>query len=114
MLGKHSGKRAVRQAYAELLEFDLGMEEAERVLPLLRSFVTEHKRSPQVVELAGFLVAIGYPNEGNRDRIMTEAVLTAVSKSKAWGIIGKDTDSVFDRDLGARTGSPDRQSVSAE
>jgi hypothetical protein len=41
------------------------MEEAERVLPLLRSFVTEHKRSPQVVELAGFLVAIGHPNEGS-------------------------------------------------
>jgi len=62
VLGKHSGKHALRQAYAELLEFDLGMEEAELVLPLVRRFVTEHKRSPQVAELVGFLAAIGHPS----------------------------------------------------
>jgi len=62
VLGKHSGKRAVRQAYAELLAFDLGLEDADRVLSLVRRFVTEHKRSPQVPELAGFLAAIGHPD----------------------------------------------------
>ncbi len=59
VLGKHSGRRAVRQIYAELLAFDLELEQAERVLPLVRSFVTRTKRSPEVNELRGFLVEIG-------------------------------------------------------
>jgi homocitrate synthase NifV len=63
VLGKHSGRRAVRQAYAELLACDLGIEDAGRVLPLVRRFVTEHKRSPQVAELTSFLEAIGHSNE---------------------------------------------------
>jgi homocitrate synthase NifV len=61
VLGKHSGSRAVRQAYAELLAFDLELDQAERVLPLVRRFVTEHKRSPRVPELTRFLAEIGHP-----------------------------------------------------
>ncbi len=61
VLGKHSGKRAVRQVYAELLAFDLELDKAEQVLPLVRRFVTEHKRSPRVPELTRFLSEIGHP-----------------------------------------------------
>ena len=61
MLGKHSGKRAVRQAYAELLALDLEVDQAERVLSLVRRFVTRHKRSPRVLELTHFLAEIGHP-----------------------------------------------------
>jgi homocitrate synthase NifV len=61
VLGKHSGSRAVRQAYAELLAFDLDLDQAERVLPLVRRFVTEHKCSPRVRDLTRFLAEIGYP-----------------------------------------------------
>jgi homocitrate synthase NifV len=60
VLGKHSGSRAVRQAYAELLAFDLELDQAERVLPLVRRFVTENKRSPRVSELTRFLAEIGH------------------------------------------------------
>jgi homocitrate synthase NifV len=59
VLGKHSGRRAVRKIYAELLAFDLELEQAERVLSLVRSFVTRTKRSPEVSDLRGFLVEIG-------------------------------------------------------
>jgi len=61
VLGKHSGRRAVRQAYAELLAFDLELEQAERVLSLVRRFVTQTKRSPQVPDLRRFLAEIGHP-----------------------------------------------------
>jgi len=61
VLGKHSGRRAVRQVYAELLAFDLELEQAERVLPLVRRFVTQTKRSPQVPDLRRFLAEIGHP-----------------------------------------------------
>ncbi|EXJ13955.1 homocitrate synthase [Imhoffiella purpurea] len=60
VLGKHSGKHAVRQVYADLLHFDLDLTEAERVLPLLRRFVTETKRSPETGDLCRFLVEIGH------------------------------------------------------
>jgi homocitrate synthase NifV len=56
-----SGRRAVRQAYAELLAFDLDLEQAERVLPLVRRFVTRTKRSPEIPELRRFLAEIGHP-----------------------------------------------------
>lgn len=59
VLGKHSGRRAVRQIYAELLALDLELEHAERVLPLVRGFVTRTKRSPEISDLRGFLVEIG-------------------------------------------------------
>ncbi len=58
VLGKHSGTHAVRQVYAEQLRFDLNQAQAERVLPLVRRFVTATKRSPEAVELRQFLVEI--------------------------------------------------------
>jgi homocitrate synthase NifV len=61
VLGKHSGRRAVRQIYRQLLAYDLEPEQAERVLPLVRQFVTQTKRSPQVPELRQFLAQIGHP-----------------------------------------------------
>jgi homocitrate synthase NifV len=66
VLGKHSGRRAVRQAYAELLAFDLDPGQAERVLPLVRRFVTEHKRAPLVPDLTRFLAEIGHPGAAAR------------------------------------------------
>jgi len=60
VLGKHSGKHAVRQVYSELLHFDLDLDEAERVLPLVRRFVTETKRSPESGDLCRFLSEIGH------------------------------------------------------
>jgi homocitrate synthase NifV len=62
VLGKHSGSRAVRQAYADLMALELAAEQAARVLPLVRRYVTMHKCAPQVAELAGFLAEIGYPS----------------------------------------------------
>lgn len=61
VLGKHSGRHAVRHAYAALLAYDMDLEHAARVLPLVRRFVTETKRSPQVSDLLSFLAATGYP-----------------------------------------------------
>ncbi|MBK1642056.1 homocitrate synthase [Chromatium okenii] len=58
VLGKHSGTHAVRQVYAEQLRFDLNQAQAERVLPLVRRFVTTTKRSPEAVELQQFLAEI--------------------------------------------------------
>ena len=37
------------------------LEEAERVLPLVRRFVTANKRPPQVLDLHRFLAEIGHP-----------------------------------------------------
>ncbi|BCU07560.1 hypothetical protein Atep_22370 [Allochromatium tepidum] len=47
VLGKHSGRHAVQRVYAESLCFELDSEQAERLLPLVRRFVTETKRSPE-------------------------------------------------------------------
>ena len=55
VLGKHSGRGAVRQVYAELLDLELESEQAERVLSLVRSFVTRTKRSPHILDLRRFL-----------------------------------------------------------
>ncbi len=55
VLGKHSGKQALRQCYSDLLCLDLDMEQAEHLLPLVRRFVTETKRSPQPLDLHRFL-----------------------------------------------------------
>jgi homocitrate synthase NifV len=59
VLGKHSGRGAVRRAYADLLHLDL--EQAGRVLPLVRRFVTLAKRPPRSGDMIGFLRDIGYP-----------------------------------------------------
>lgn len=61
VLGKHSGRQAVRQVYAEALCFDLDLDQAGRVLPLVRRFVTETKRSPETGDLRRFLAEIGQP-----------------------------------------------------
>ncbi|WP_295393173.1 homocitrate synthase [uncultured Thiodictyon sp.] len=61
VLGKHSGRHSVCQVYGETLQLTLAPEQAERVLPLVRRFVTHHKRSPGIADLRGFLVEIGHP-----------------------------------------------------
>lgn len=61
VLGKHSGARGVRQAYAELLDLELGPEQAARVLPLVRRFVTQTKRSPGRRDLRRFLAELDDP-----------------------------------------------------
>lgn len=53
VLGKHSGTRALGNAYREL-GIELGREEAVLLLPRVRRFVTEHKRAPTAAELHGF------------------------------------------------------------
>jgi len=58
LLGKHSGTVGVRQAYAELLQLELGREQAARVLPLVRRFVTQTKRAPGRRDLRRFLAEI--------------------------------------------------------
>jgi homocitrate synthase NifV len=60
VLGKHSGRHGVCRAYAEQLAFELTLEEAERILPLVRRFVTGCKRAPEAVDLRGFLAEIGH------------------------------------------------------
>jgi homocitrate synthase NifV len=61
VLGKHSGRHAVQRVYAESLCFELDQDQAERLLPLVRRFVTETKRSPETGDLRRFLAEIGYP-----------------------------------------------------
>ncbi|HSO84811.1 homocitrate synthase [Thiocapsa sp.] len=61
VLGKHSGRHAIRQAYADLLCCDLDLDEADRLLPLVRRFATQSKRPPEAPELIGFLAEIGNP-----------------------------------------------------
>jgi homocitrate synthase NifV len=61
VLGKHSGRHAVQRVYAESLCFELDSEQAERLLPLVRRFVTETKRSPETGDLRRFLAEIGHP-----------------------------------------------------
>jgi homocitrate synthase NifV len=61
VLGKHSGRRSVCQVYGEALQLDLAPEEAERLLPLVRRFVTRTKRSPVTTDLRRFLAEIDHP-----------------------------------------------------
>ncbi|EGV17884.1 homocitrate synthase [Thiocapsa marina] len=61
VLGKHSGRHAIRQAYADLLCCDLDLDQADRLLPLVRRFATQSKRPPEAPELMGFLAEIGNP-----------------------------------------------------
>ena len=61
VLGKHSGRGAVRRAYADLLQVDLDLDQAGLVLPLVRRFVTQSKRPPRSKELLSFLREIGQP-----------------------------------------------------
>ncbi|TVQ93889.1 MAG: homocitrate synthase [Chromatiaceae bacterium] len=59
VLGKHSGSTALRLAYRQWLDTDLDGAQASLVLPLLRRFVTETKRSPQTADLRRFLEESG-------------------------------------------------------
>jgi homocitrate synthase NifV len=59
VLGKHSGGHAIRRAYAELLDTAIDAEQASRVLPLVRRFVTENKRAPETLDLQRFLIETG-------------------------------------------------------
>ncbi len=61
VLGKHSGTHGVCQAYARMLNLDLRPEQAEQLLPLVRRFVTETKRSPTRRDLRRFLTEICHP-----------------------------------------------------
>jgi homocitrate synthase NifV len=58
VLGKHSGRHAVQMAYEQLLATLIDADQAERVLPLVRQFVTETKRSPASADLRRFLAQI--------------------------------------------------------
>lgn len=59
VLGKHSGRQAIRLAYAELLKTEIDADAAGRVLPLLRRFVKDNKRVPETADLWRFLSEIG-------------------------------------------------------
>ncbi len=50
VLGKHSGSRSVQHCFSEQ-GVDLSREEAARILPGIRRFVTDTKRSPTLAEL---------------------------------------------------------------
>ncbi|WP_295539288.1 homocitrate synthase [uncultured Thiohalocapsa sp.] len=55
VLGKHSGRHAVQMAYASLLATAIDDSQAERLLPLVRRFVTTTKHAPQGDDLRRFL-----------------------------------------------------------
>lgn len=57
VLGKHSGSHGVVHAYRQLGISITGWQ-AGRLLPLIRQFVSQHKRSPQSAELNQFLHSI--------------------------------------------------------
>jgi len=61
VLGKHSGKGAVRRAYAELLDLELEPAQAEQLLSLVRRFVTGTKHTPHILDLRHFLAEIDHP-----------------------------------------------------
>jgi homocitrate synthase NifV len=58
VLGKHSGRHAVRLAYAQLLQTEIDEDQAERLLPLVRRFVTDTKRPPAGADLRRFLAQV--------------------------------------------------------
>jgi homocitrate synthase NifV len=55
VLGKHSGRHAVQMAYASLLATAIDDAQAERLLPLVRRFVTQTKHAPEGADLRRFL-----------------------------------------------------------
>lgn len=57
ILGKHSGSKGIIHAYRQL-GIELDRLQAQTLLPLVRQFVREHKRSPQHQELNQFLLAL--------------------------------------------------------
>jgi homocitrate synthase NifV len=59
VLGKHSGRQAVRRAYAEQLATTIDDGQAEQLLLLVRRFVTETKHAPEGGDLRRFLDQLG-------------------------------------------------------
>lgn len=57
VLGKHSGPRAVQVVYAKL-GIALGDGEAQTLLGHVRNFVTEHKHSPEMLDLRELLASV--------------------------------------------------------
>jgi homocitrate synthase NifV len=55
VLGKHSGRHAVQMAYADQLHTAIDDAQAERLLPLVRRFVTATKHAPAGTDLSRFL-----------------------------------------------------------
>ena len=55
VLGKHSGRHALQMAYAEQLATAIDDGQAERLLPLVRRFVTATKHAPERADLRRFL-----------------------------------------------------------
>jgi homocitrate synthase NifV len=58
VLGKHSGRHAVQMAYQQLLATMIDDADADRVLPLVRRFVTETKHPPGSADLRRFLAQV--------------------------------------------------------
>jgi homocitrate synthase NifV len=54
VLGKHSGSRSVIYAY-QAIGIPINRPQANRLLPIIREFVSTHKRTPQLVDLNQFL-----------------------------------------------------------
>ena len=65
VLGKHSGRRAVLQAYAEL-GIRLDERQTDRLLAAVRRFVGERKRSPNRHELVELLAETAETRKGDR------------------------------------------------
>ncbi len=63
VLGKHSGRHAVQMAYAEQLATAIDDAQAERLLALVRRFVTQTKHAPEGADLRRFLdeLAVSQP-----------------------------------------------------
>ncbi len=57
VLGKHSGTSAVLRCYADI-GVTLSREQANHLLPGIRRFAAEHKRSPSVLELETFYASL--------------------------------------------------------
>lgn len=57
VLGKHSGSQGVMHAYRQL-GVRLDRQQAGHLLPMIRRFVSAHKRAPQSAELNQFLLSL--------------------------------------------------------
>lgn len=63
VLGKHSGRRAIEQVYADL-GLQLSKPQAERLLERVRHFSSHHKRAPLSAELRHFYAEMAHDNQG--------------------------------------------------
>ena len=76
VLGKHSGRHAVQLAYAQLLQTVIDGEQAERILPLVRRFVTETKQAPTTRDLRRFLAEIAANGAYGHPAALTSGPMT--------------------------------------